>query len=500
MTSSNYDVALVINSLVKTNGGFDQHQQTLVLPAAKGNYLFAVRNRSVIPGSRWNGWSVSSWALDDTLDAVTILNEDGDSVQINPLTICGVFFGTDQAGASPADRLLAPPSYGTEGAVFVHGSPTDVAKEVVSYEQGYVAVSHDELHSIWTTAKIPSGVGSRLNRTFGESPRPERKGSHDQSIESWALRRDAFSGSKWAAKMFPVGNAASVYNFTPYDGVAAPAAAGVSVATEERTFDKVYTRPNGESYYGRNIDGIDDVEVLRKGRAGNENVLLFGPPGTGKTALVEAAYEDGIYTVLGTAETETADFVGSYTQRPGEGFVWVDGPLIHAMEEGKVLLVDEIGLIDPKVLSILYSVMDGRGELTITQNPDRGTVKAKEGFYVVAATNPNAPGVTLSEALISRFTIQVEVDSDYALAKHLGVNEKIVRAAELMEAKRRAGTMMWAPQLREVFAFQRNEAIFGLSFAARSMIAGSPEIERDSVAEIVSKCLGQTLTPLRMEG
>jgi MoxR-like ATPase len=180
--------------------------------------------------------------------------------------------------------------------------------------------------------------------------------------------------------------------------------------------------------------------------------------------------------------------------------VWVDGALVQAMEQGKVLLIDEIGLIDPKVLSIVYSVMDGRGELTVTQNPDRGTVKAKDGFFVIGATNPNAIGVQLSEALLSRFTIQVEVNSDYELAEHLGVNKKLVNASRLLDRQRQNGTVMWSPQLRELFAFQRNEKIFGLNFSARSLIAGAPEIDRDNVADVVSKALGTTLSPLRMEG
>ncbi len=65
--------------------------------------------------------------------------------------------------------------------------------------------------------------------------------------------------------------------------------------------------------------------------------------------------------------------------------------------------------------------MDGRKSITIPMNPDRGTIKVHENFYVVSATNPNAPGVRLSEAMLSRFQLQVELTTDYALAKKLGV-------------------------------------------------------------------------------
>jgi MoxR-like ATPase len=113
--------------------------------------------------------------------------------------------------------------------------------------------------------------------------------------------------------------------------------------------------------------------------------LLYGAPGCGKTALVEAAFGENMYTLMGTGDTEVSDLIGSYVQTPSGGFEWVDGNLVKAAEEGAVYFVDEVGLIDPKVLSVLYGLMDGRRELTITANPERGSVKAHENFYVVAA-------------------------------------------------------------------------------------------------------------------
>ena len=100
--------------------------------------------------------------------------------------------------------------------------------------------------------------------------------------------------------------------------------------------------------------------------------------------------------MLGTEDTEVSDFIGAYTTRGGGGYGWTDGALVEAMERGCGLFVDEIGVIAPKMLTTLFSVMDGRDEIRITANPDRGIVKAQPGFFVLAATNPHAPGVRLS--------------------------------------------------------------------------------------------------------
>ena len=259
-----------------------------------------------------------------------------------------------------------------------------------------------------------------------------------------------------------------------------------------------WLRPNGEDYYSRKWGEHDDVLVLQKARENQHFVLLYGAPGCGKTALVEAAFGDNLYTILGSGDTEVADLVGGYSQSPDGGFIWTDGPLIKAAESGSPLLIDEIGLIDPKVLSIVYGLMDGRKEYNVTANPERGIVKAKDGFYVIAATNPNAPGVRLSEALLSRFIVQVEMTTDWGLAKKLGVPTNIVVASQNLAKKQTSGEVSWAPQFRELLAFRDLEKVFGTKWAIQNLLAASPEIDRPVVADVFARAYGEAVLPARI--
>ena len=272
----------------------------------------------------------------------------------------------------------------------------------------------------------------------------------------------------------------------------------VEIKPDALVGEEKYPRPNGEDYYARKWGEHSDIMALRKARSLNQFVLLYGSPGCGKTALVEGAFPDELETILGSGDTELSDFIGGYVQTPSGGFEWVDGALVRCAEQGKVLLIDEIGLIDPKVLSAVYGLMDGRKELVITQNPERGIVKAQEGFYVVGATNPNAYGVRLSEALLSRFTIQVEMTTDWALAKKLGVPAPAITASQNLAKKQASNEISWSPQFRELLAFRKIAEQFGTDWAISNLVAVAPEIDRPVVIDVFTRVYGVEVRPAKI--
>ncbi|WP_207939568.1 AAA family ATPase [Actinomadura darangshiensis] len=222
-------------------------------------------------------------------------------------------------------------------------------------------------------------------------------------------------------------------------------------------------RPNGQTYHPRQLADLPDVAALRRLREAGIVSLLYGPPGTGKTSLVEAAFPD-LITVAGDGDTAVADFVGEYTQAPGGGYEFVYGPLVTAMTEGRCLFIDDATLISPKVLAVVYPAMDGRRQITVKAHKGE-TITAESGFYVIAGHNPGVHGAVLTEALASRFSAQIQVSTDYDLARTLKIDSRAVRVARGLADRQASGEIGWAPQLRELIAFQKIARVLGTDAA-----------------------------------
>ncbi|MFB6393552.1 AAA family ATPase [Polymorphospora lycopeni] len=256
-------------------------------------------------------------------------------------------------------------------------------------------------------------------------------------------------------------------------------------------------RPNGDWYLPRQLGDGTDIEVLRKLRGDKIAVLLYGPPGTGKTSLIEAAYPDAI-TVAGHGDTTVEDLVGNYVPLPDGGFEFSHGPLVTAMREGRALFIDDATLIPPRVLAVLYPAMDGRATITITAHHNE-TVTATDGFFVCAGHNPGVHGAILTEALASRFSVHIEVTTDFDLARSLGVPHGAIDAAITLNQRLSKHEIDWAPQLRELLAFKRIAASLGLPAAVANLAAIAPEPDRPAVVEALQRAYrGAAITPLTL--
>ena len=250
------------------------------------------------------------------------------------------------------------------------------------------------------------------------------------------------------------------------------------------------TRPNGQDYIARAVEvgqkGMSDVALFDTVLSNGGSILMSGLPGTGKTASLEAtaiSRGSNLVTLICTPTTESGDLLGTYVPvvDPSTGretLVWSDGPLVKAMENGDLILLDEIFLTPGSELSPLFPLMDGRGVIDqIPTNPGRGRIVAKEGFGIVAAYNPDSAR-HVNEALLSRFTLKIEHSTDFGLLRTLGVSDRVVDFAEHLAKLRESGEVEFAPQHREIMRFSADEKMLGTVYALQNLLSNVPVDER----------------------
>lgn len=179
-------------------------------------------------------------------------------------------------------------------------------------------------------------------------------------------------------------------------------------------------------------------------------VMLLGEPGTGKTALVEAAatwaertLTTHICTPDDTRESLTLRFVGEGNGDKGTPFVL--GPLSLAAKKGHWFYADEFMLTPDGVKPIYYQLADGRRVLS-GADVDGGDIVIHKNFRLIVSSNPQVRGASLPEPVASRFaSTTLTVETSASLLRAMGIDDAIV---SVWENLRENGN--WLPQIREM--------------------------------------------------
>jgi nitric oxide reductase NorQ protein len=116
----------------------------------------------------------------------------------------------------------------------------------------------------------------------------------------------------------------------------------------------------------------------------------------------------------------------------------------------------------------------------------------------VAGHNPGVHGAILTDALASRFSVQIQVSTDYDLATQLKIDKRAVVVARNLATRQAGGEIRWAPQLRELLAFQKIADVLGDDAAAGNLIGTAPEEDREIVATAVRTAFGKAVSPLAL--
>ena len=207
--------------------------------------------------------------------------------------------------------------------------------------------------------------------------------------------------------------------------------------------------PDGKVIYppklhGEPIDTIACALLDMQQPSRSRFLRLIGPPGTGKSQIARAIAHR-LWTRRGRAiETRHGEPFYGYAEmsggpssdeftfryeyvpdkdRPGDVRL-IPAAFVEAMEQGWVVMIDEVNTIRDVALLSLNGTLDGRLSLYL---PAEGrTVAATPGFAVLIAYNPGLVGASdIPDAWHSRFPATVEVTSNWPALAKLGAREEL---------------------------------------------------------------------------
>jgi MoxR-like ATPase len=256
-------------------------------------------------------------------------------------------------------------------------------------------------------------------------------------------------------------------------------------------------------YVSRQVHGgHQDLELLDYARLVEDNVLIKGPTGPGKTLLCAAYCAQQripfVHINPGTA-IEPSMLIGHERLKSATSY-WIDGLLTAALRRGEALvLFDELNFWPPGVTGFLHSLTDRQRYLVVYdhiveyEDPDGSVqampeiVKAAKGTLFVGAYNPRYEGTfRVNQAFENRFNLHFKWDYSERVELSLVSLPTLRMIAKELRRMHATGEISVPVSTNRLMFFQQMADDLGLSAAVDNFLSYFEGSEHEAVKNVLT--------------
>ena len=263
---------------------------------------------------------------------------------------------------------------------------------------------------------IVSNLISKLGKVVARQDVIAYFKNNNENVPSWLINGKAYRAGKGLINLELVGDAVPISNSknsTPEFDASPALVAQATLRQKKLETEFTSTIPEKDANYVP-FGFYKDLEQIIKSKVFYP-VFITGLTGNGKTTMVEqvcSKLKRDCIRVNVSIETDEDDLLGGSTLIDGN-VTFREGPVIIAMRQGAVLLIDEIDRGSNKLMCI-QGILEGKPYYNKKNNE---VIYPAPGFTVIATANTKGQGSDsgkyiaaqiLDEAFLERFPITVE--------------------------------------------------------------------------------------------
>lgn len=282
--------------------------------------------------------------------------------------------------------------------------------------------------------------------------------NNNENVPSWLINGKTYRAGKGLINLELVGDAVpinSVKISTIEEDTSPALVAQTTLRQKKLETEFTSTVPEKDSSYVP-FGFYKDLEQIIKSKVFYP-VFITGLTGNGKTTMVEqvcSKLKRDCIRVNVSIETDEDDLLGGSTLIDGN-VTFREGPVIIAMRQGAVLLIDEIDRGSNKLMCI-QGILEGKPYYNKKNNE---LIHPAPGFTVIATANTKGQGSDsgkyiaaqiLDEAFLERFPITVEQEyPSTAVERKIIINN--MKTYDCMDEEFADKLVTWAEVIRKTY-------------------------------------------------